>query len=867
MKSNKKFIVYLIILVILIISFVLILLGRSGLLFKIKGNIGNLINTTNLEVSFKTEDNNVIVDYKNNSPLEYQIVESDFYTVNNVRLILKNRDRFLNAFDNYINIYSNNQNNEEIDYKALIDNFNNGKTNTIIESNEKINNVLNDLSLSDSWITLDNNIINVENDNKDRVIIVRDLNNNYYVYYSINSKEIVDFEQCEINEEYLQYLSLSSEEKKNIEIIPEVCIETKIENRMLRKSSVDSGTYPSKYPANFGTDEFFNSTHMRIKTQMDTPFCVMFSTMATLENYLYTKYHQHYTFSEEYAALKMTRLFVDSSTGVIPVTNPIGYRHDMEHGFSNWSAAKFIAYYGPIYDDELAWRNSTGKARISILDNRVGKVDVNEVRVTNSMSIDEIKENITTYGANKFGALITREDFKNKYYHYNDSNYSSHAITAIGWDDNISNTLFKSSDSSRPVSNGAFIIKNSYGDYDYNSLNGYFYLSYYQFRRNYLAIQDADFDFNDNEYFYDYGGPVESLLTKYQAIKVTKKNSREVLKRIKYSVFSDATVSIYFIPDGNSTLSINNATLLMDNKTVKAGIHTYDLETPIELTNDTFYIIVGTSDNNKLAFQHFSEQSKVVSPPENISFSSTNGSTFTDSATNGYTSMIAAYTDNLESSDTTNPTAQLHFSSERDDPNPTLLLQCRDNKGATGYYFGTSSPNSSNMTNTDNINKINNEGIIFENVKEGTYYLGCKDAAGNTDVASININKYVVNNYYEKLESTSTNPDPSNYDLISSYTLYVKNGSKIFPEEIYKVTGQFIGYTKTTGSSTSELTGNKIEVNDNDSVYNMYFNRDKKTYTISASGLNGKVKVETIYQPNNEITVTISNPYVSGASG
>ena len=849
MKYNKKYTLYLVISFVLLISFVLIVLTRSGFLFKVDSNVSTIVNSEKLDVSFKPSNNTINIDSDSDN-LEYQVVTSDFDVVNNTRIILKDRDHYLAAYDKYIDKYkeelsSLDLNSEEAkELQSLIDRFSTGKTAVIEENNNKINKVLGDLSLSDSWERVENKSITVENNGSDKLIFVKDDDENY-IYYSLESVEIPDNKQCVIREDYLKYLSLSDKEKENVEIIPDICEET---NEYVDNSSDDSGVYGSKYPENFGTDEFFNTTHMKIKDQMSTPFCVMFSTMATLENYLYSKYHQHYSFSERYAALKMTRPFYDDNNH--NQVNVIGYRTDLDHGFSNWSAAKLIGYYGPIYDDELAWLDSTAKAKISTIEGKVGRVDVNEIRVTNNLSLDEIKENVVTNGATKTGAYITTYDFKNKYYFYRKSDSSTHAITIIGWDDTIPKTMFQSG-VSVPSSDGALIIKNSYGTYDEHSLNGYFYMSYSQFRRNYMAIQDADFDFNDNQYFYDFGVNVESGDATFQAIKITKNNAREQLKRIKYAVYNDTKVSIYYIPNGNTELKISNATKLAENIIVKAGIHTFDLDQPIELTNDTAYIIISATNEEDLAVQKYDTSDTPSSSLRNKMFYSATGSSFLDFSNIGYSPMIAAYTDNIVDTDTIKPDVQLHLGSEDKATSQSLLLQCHDKGGVTGYYFGTSNPSISDMTNTEDLVKLKEEGIIKNNITNGTYYLGCKDAAGNSDVVSVIIRKYTVNNYYEKIEATSTDVSDENYDLVSSHTYYIRDNGSFYPDEVHDHLGTFKGYS-TIGNG---LTTSRITVSSDNANYNMYFSRNKVTYTISSTINRGKITAKTVIQPNNEITV------------
>ena len=82
--------------------------------------------------------------------------------------------------------------------------------------------------------------------------------------------------------------------------------------------------------------------------------------------------------------------------------------------------------------------------------------------------IAEIKRAIAEYGAVTASCYY---DGGTKQY-YNDqsvSNGIAHAITLVGWNDNIEKGLFRPKQATR---NGGWLVKNSYSD------NGYFYLTY-----------------------------------------------------------------------------------------------------------------------------------------------------------------------------------------------------------------------------------------------------------------------------------------------------------------------------------------------------------------------------------------------------
>ena len=843
MKKNKKNTISLVISFILLVSFLIIIFSKSNMFNKLFGNISNVINSSDVSIKFKTVNNNIIIE-SDLSNLKYQIIESDFDTVNQVRLAIKERDNFIKGYDKYIDQY---------DDSDLINRFKNGKDKIVTSTNEKINKILGDLSLNNNWINLENNIISLNDDNKDRLIFVSE-NGKNYIYYSIKSKELLNFEDCPISEAYLKYTILTDEERKERGYIPPYCevneeIEEKIVDDGIIDGSIESDIASSKYPSNFGTNEYFNTTLRKIKNQGQTPNCVMYGTTASLEDYLLKKYNQPYYFSERYAAYKMSRPFKDG-------VNQIGARTDLvDGGFRTWTAARFLGYYGPVYEDEMPFIDSTDSIYLSEITDKIPKVDVNKVLLSYTLSLDKLKEYIVKYGGVAATICWSSTYIKNGNYFYSGCPIadSTHKITIIGWDDNYPASNFNNA-SGVPSGNGAYIVKNSFGTRP-DHLNGYFYMSYDQAITDFISVQDADFSFSDNKYLYDYGGYEKSPSTTivYDAIKFEKKNSKEKLTKIRFSSDGSNNVEIYLINDGSKSLKISNATLIGQMEATK-GINTYELDTPIELNYSSSYIIIKSGKIIQLSSPSYS------SIPSGKMFYSTDGNTFVDSKDDGSTLLIAAYTDDINTSDTTKPVAVIAGGESPKENSQTLLLQCRDKEGVTGYYYGTTRPSLSNMTNTTNLDKINNEGITTTINNTGTYYLGCRDAAGNYEVTSAVIKNLTMTTMTQKFSGNKTPYNTDNYDEYVTKSYLVRKGVNIRIVTNYtkpdNINYSYVGYaTELSGTPNTDPTD--IVISDDIHIYS-WFNIEDLNIMIS-SGPNGSLKVETIMQQNNSVTVNANS--------
>ena len=161
-------------------------------------------------------------------------------------------------------------------------------------------------------------------------------------------------------------------------------------------------------------------------------------------------------------------------------------------------------------------KNFTESEYYEVRNSSVAKITgVFQAHITNNSDNDEFKQLIMDYGAaslsynenytdNKFG-----EDGSSYYYNPNE-NTSNHAVTVVGWDDSIPASAFKTA----PAGDGAWLIKNSWGDYSRD--NGYFWLSYYDKSISGVGIAydftvDGADDYFDTRYSYDGGNSVASF--------------------------------------------------------------------------------------------------------------------------------------------------------------------------------------------------------------------------------------------------------------------------------------------------------------------------------------------------------------------
>lgn len=171
----------------------------------------------------------------------------------------------------------------------------------------------------------------------------------------------------------------------------------------------------------------------------------------------------------------------------------------------------------------------------------------------------EMKKAIAKYGAITFSYNNLREtEFYNPKRETGD-NYSFHACTIIGWNDNIAASSFIPSGTEK---NGGWLVKNSY-----NSLP-YFWLSYECVSSNIYAFEFSNKNDYDYNYFYDdslNGGFTEDLRTQYVAnIYEAKKSTAIEDEYLK-------AVNVAFACK-NTTITVDVYTDLTDSSNPESGV-------------------------------------------------------------------------------------------------------------------------------------------------------------------------------------------------------------------------------------------------------------------------------------------------------
>ncbi len=255
---------------------------------------------------------------------------------------------------------------------------------------------------------------------------------------------------------------------------------------------------------------------------------------------------------------------------------------------------------------------------------------------------DLIKQAITDYGALQC-SFFWNETYYNATNHafYNSSGTTlNHAVTIAGWDDNFPATNFNA----QPAGNGAFLIKNSWGE-DWGDA-GYFWISYYD-----TSFQDVTC-FYDSEVASNYPGI--SQFDPLGWVNSVGFDGAETLWGANiFTAATEGTLSAvsFYTPSSNATVNISvykevtrgnpiSGTKVLDSQSVSkpiSGFHTVALTPPTAIfipKGETFSIVIQiTTPGYKfplaVEYAYAGYSSKATASPGE-SFGSLNGTEWQD---------------------------------------------------------------------------------------------------------------------------------------------------------------------------------------------------------------------------------------------
>lgn len=299
----------------------------------------------------------------------------------------------------------------------------------------------------------------------------------------------------------------------------------------------------------------------------------------------------------------------NSAFTTFALANWIGVTEEYKAPYEATTSESYALNSNLAYDDayhmqNAYWINMTDITYVKSLIKEYGGV------VTSYYSEEQDNRKITKYYNGNTHA-----------YYYDGQFQTNHAVFLVGWDDNYSKSNFSKS----PKSNGAWLVKNSWGSSEGDG--GYFWLSYEDAALNNESSMGYVFDFEpadnyDHNYQYDgsssvsgygvfNGGSIANVFT----AKGNPSGGAEKIEAVSFALYDvnvDYSIQIYTnLSNANDPAS--GTAMLSKPKTGRTsyvGYYTVKLDQPIEVAEgSSFSVVITLSKSNAARIYYFADES------------------------------------------------------------------------------------------------------------------------------------------------------------------------------------------------------------------------------------------------------------------
>lgn len=385
--------------------------------------------------------------------------------------------------------------------------------------------------------------------------------------------------------------------------------------------SADAAEFPAKYRTKEVTS---------VKDQGRFDLCWAFALTSSMETELIKN-------NGVKADLDLSEVQIGNAYHALPL-DPLGQntelfteRNDVTAGGNNYTSVAMLGNgVSPIEEKDcpVVYEDVSVDTRLDASLFYTGKYYLKEAVVVSQPTLNQIKEAIMKYGSVVIGIWADETNFNtetNAWYNP-DATGTNHSICIVGWDDNYSKKNFLTT----PKGNGAWIVKNSYGE-DWGD-KGFCYISYYDTsilceRNDMLAVDMECGEFADNLYQnaytvtkflenkengdIDWSGYNEVPNKKIANVFTAQANSEgaEALTGISFFTFEEGSYEISIYKNVVESNKPESGTLAatVKGKIENAGYQIVPLNKTVYLSEGETFSIVAQVKNTKGEFCGFAK--------------------------------------------------------------------------------------------------------------------------------------------------------------------------------------------------------------------------------------------------------------------
>ena len=380
----------------------------------------------------------------------------------------------------------------------------------------------------------------------------------------VSAKENND--KIEYTESYKYYMSLSDEERANVEVVPKATLLSVSDYKKGNTRNLNNSNESNSISSYYNLADYYN---LKIEDQGSEGNCWAFASLNSLETYLMIHGYGEYDFSEIHLSYIESKDFYNTE-GQKRNRMP----NDYNGGFFEETIDYATSGYGPVLEEDFPYKerytiNDYDKlldvTPVTYVGSFVQFPAINKEEEYRTSDEDaelirnQVKKHIIENGS--IATIITSPNYYQDLYNsetsaefipyylsgaesygeYVDFSQHRHMVSIIGWDDNYSRENFN--ENNRPDSDGAYIVFNSWGK-NFGK-DGIFYVSYEDkfVEKEMFGITEASTDKNNLE----------------STVKISF-NDRNLYKKIKESLGKKIISS----NDDNMELNLTEAGEVME---------------------------------------------------------------------------------------------------------------------------------------------------------------------------------------------------------------------------------------------------------------------------------------------------------------